>query len=81
MKNELLMVTEIEFSDSDRITRYEIRREYGYTGEEWTRARPDGPWRPKKRSSRTAVWMKVWKSISNFAVSTHSLFGKRDCVE
>jgi len=48
LKNELLMVTEIEFRNSDRLTRYEFLKGDGYTGEEWTRAQPGGQWRRTK---------------------------------
>ena len=66
MKSELLMVTEIEFSGSERITRYEFRKGNGYAGEEWTRARPGGPWRPTKNkvsSRRLDIGLSVYQRL------------------
>jgi len=48
MKRQLLLVTEIEFTDSERVTRLEFLSGDDYSAEEWTRAHQGGVWRPTK---------------------------------
>lgn len=48
MNNDLLMVTEVEFRNSNRLMRYEFLKGDDYIGEERTRAHPGGQWRRTK---------------------------------